>query len=636
MSTGYPTNIPRYISDAAGANQAPEASSYPVGTYNSAPALYDLVTSLYAVDKYRTTGAQIIIPTGYWALGTKPNAALDCIIPMYPRMTFRGETGNPENSALVRSNGIQAHMFSTGHIVAGDAGTDREPAGVAFLGLTVNGNWANGADGDHDIIHWEKPINGAWFDSYLKIWDCKIEKAKRHCVYVSSRGDIRIERNRFEGSGDSAIKVYNSPDSHFNNNHIVGAGKNSIEFVDSTNWEINFNIAYFGGQNQRNRWDGSVVENVRMFGGGFFLDNCGSIRGVGNRIEDTSGSGLILRSPGGIALKETYFNSLGSVGSLAQKNLVPKRKDFASSVPANLTAVVEGVDCVFFDRTNSNGNKLGDGVYIHGYARQAREWQQIRHITQVNAPNNTWRPGRDIEVDVQPWPDEFQPDVFNVDETTKWEASGRGSYWVSPGLLASNSWPTTFERARFTWKGELMPAFHGRNSYLRSQRLNPYDDEVVYNINVASASATATAATWSGGTNSDGAYAVTYTLSADIRSAVGVTSAVRISGMTNAPNNGVFNVKAITANSVTVHNRNRSSSTGDETGSSGTCVGPSPALILAEGLPRAVYEIRVSNKAASTESLRVYKESDGSLLTTITSAGITKVSKYAAQGWLLI
>jgi hypothetical protein len=416
----------------------------------------------------------------------------------------------------------------------------------------------------------------------------------------------------------------------------VSAGRWSIEGEDSTNWEVSGNVAFFGGGNQLNRWDGTNADSVRLNGGGFMFDNCGSIRGISNRIEDTTGDGMILRSPGAFSLLSTYFNNLGSVGAAAQVFTTPKTKSFYAG-SGNITAVVEGVDCIFFDRTNSNSSKIGDGITLHGFVRQARDHQQIRNIVRIDNPNSTWRPGRDIQVNIDPWPNELRPVSSNVDDTAAWLANDpvSGSYWSAPGFVASNSWPFILERSRFTWKGELIPQIHGKNQYLCKQFLNPYQDEFIYNINVAAVSATATAATWSGGTNSDRAHAVTYTVSSNLTATLGNTNSIRITGMVNAVNNGVFNIKSITSTTITVHNYARTSSTGDETGSSGTVVGPSPALVLDVGLPHTVYDIRVTAKSGSTEDLRVYKP-DGTLLTTITTASTTKVRKYPLQGWVLV
>jgi hypothetical protein len=360
------------------------------------------------------------------------------------------------------------------------------------------------------------------------------------------------------------------------------------------------------------------------------FDNCGSIRGDSNRIEDSVGGGLIFTSPGAIGFTNTYFNNNGSAGSAADKTA--GKKDFTGWSGGGITASVDGVDVITIT-TPANGSKLGDGVYIHGFVRQAREYQQIRRLVNINAPTSTYKPGRDIRIDLHPWPDEQPPQPKNIDDSTRWNAMGGtvGTFWSSTAVITGTA-PIVFENAGFLWKGELIPEIHGRAYYLRKQLLNPYDEEVYYNINVASVSATATAATWASGTNANKDHLVTYALSANLTGTLGVTHAVRISGMAQAVNNGVFNISAITTNSVTVHNPARLDATADESGASGTVTGPSPALLLDVSHPGRTYDIRVA-KAASTENLRVYDASDNTLLTTISAAGTQTVRKTPLLGW---
>lgn len=291
---------------------------------------------------------------------------------------------------------------------------------------------------------------------------------------------------------------------------------------------------------------------------------------------------------------------------------------------------------VYFDRTGSNSNKMGEGVHIHGFVRQARNYQQHNYLVGIDAPNATYKPGRDIVVDLWPWPDEDAPQSKNPDDTSRWNAMGGtvGTRWVAPGSVASNAWPTALERSGFLWKGCPIDEIHSRTQPLRVSILNPYDEETLYAISTVAVTRTVTAAAWASGSNTNKDNLVTYTYSgATLVGTLTVNHAVRITGCAQAANNGTFNIESLTSSTVTVHNYARSSTTGNETGITASMVGPSPRLILDDAHPGRTYIVRVTAKAGSTEDLRVVNAA-GTAVKTITATGNSVFRKSPSQGWV--
>lgn len=716
-ASGYATNNPLLTRNNADPDSIlPHNQTYDPAVYDSAQALFDALTDLGAA--YYTTGFDLVIPPGFWNVGTVPTGArtsirtgtaqsgtsttitLDAsasgfndeyngqivtitggtgsgqfrritdyqqslkrctvdiawtttpdntstfeittahLLPLPPRGTIRTESNNYLNACIIRGTNVNGDLF--GHwSTRSDVETINEIKDTMFWGVMLEGarnkGFTGGTTCPWDLIHWEKPLyEGNWGDSRLRVLYCHLRGAIRYNLFYSARGDSEIRFNRMAACGDSAVRIELSTDNHFTDNLMVGTGRHGFEGHSMANTEFSGNQLYFTGQNQGDRWDGSLKENVREHGSAMKLLNCNNVRGSDNRFEDTSGHGIWVSSAGdAVRFTGSYFNNLGALGGFEDSADGVKDFGFAGITCSNRngsgpTGTVDGVDAIYFDN-NAAGLQNCVESQCHGLVRQARTNQQMRAFVSFDPVATRSKPFKDLDIDLRPGYLDTPNIPRSILDGDLWTGAGRLDFFEQEcRFVASTVSPVDFIRSSLRYAGRPMRGFIDRTRNIRSEIHNMFDTSTSYALSVAEVTANITAAVWS---QASSVNRITYTVDADLRSSITTKMAVKVVGAADAAHNGIWNVDSITATEIRVINMGIVDASKDFTGGSADVEGPVAEVVLDDGLAGQKYRIRVGSRNASAAPLEI-RSLDGNITTTIATAPAILEFEYdPVTGW---
>lgn len=597
QSTLYPKCIPLLVKTTAGTaksdlfvqNQTFDSSIYDCG--EGMKACLDWLTSNRLM-----TGGSVLIGPGFWHVATPSNPGL-ALIYIGPRQYLTG-TSEKTVTAIHRDNSIASHFVMAN---AGEPNTVSEFMNSGISNLYVDGGGtftANDPARVWDSIHIEKPTTGSWTDTKFMLEKCTITNGLRHNIYYAGRGDSLIKDCYIGRSGGVSIMFEKAYDNIIDSIIASSSGSNALMFKDGSNLHVTGSHLYFVGSNIGSLWDGASVDAVITNGAAIRLDNAKMFYYRGGRVEDCSGGAIVLDEVSGCII-DTVFNNQGTLGSYAQ--VAAGTKDYGVN---NISATVAGVPLI----KHLRGGRPSWGVKIKGPVRQARSTQQLKCLVEIDPANQYYREYRDWDIDLWQFIAGDEPVALRIDNVQDWANCNKTNYWQDTFKLVSRSNPAWFRNVRMRWNGAPMKAFHERTQNVRNEHHNVWDTLKNYAL-PTSIVANGSSVVWSVVADYQCA---TITVDTDTSNFLNGKTGVKLSGFSNPLLNNVFNVAAVTSNTIKIVVRpNFAGLTlpANTSGETGTIAGPYGRVTLGDRVTEiSEYIIRINSFDSGAQPLEVVLE----------------------------